>query len=107
VALMRARRGRWHASAWLLGLCLLGLHLAWAPLTEQVPSAILISAEIALPITMLLIVLGEMRAGTRRLQAMQSITHSIGSAQQHGSVVQCAVEEIQRVSGVRSCWFRL
>ncbi len=96
IALLRARRGRWHASAWLLALCLLALHLAWAPFTEQVPAAALIAAEIALPITMLLLVLGEMRARTRRLQALQSVTDSIASAQQYGSVVQCAVEELQR-----------
>ena len=107
IALLRARRGRWHASAWLLALCLLALHLPWAPFTEQVPAAALIPAEIALPITMLLLVLGEMRARTRRLQALQSVTDSIASAQQYGSVVQCAVEELRRLSGVRACWFRL
>jgi PAS domain S-box-containing protein len=107
VALLRARRGRWHLSAWLLALCLLSLHLAWAPLAEQVPPAALVSAEIALPIAMLLAVFGEMRARTRRLQAMQAVTESIASAQQHGSVVQCAVEEIQRAAGTRACWFRL
>ena len=107
IALLRARRGRWHASAWLLALCLLALHLPWAPFTEQVPAAALIPAEIALPITMLLLVLGEMRARTRRLQALQSVTDSIASAQQYGSVVQCAVEELRRLSSVRACWFRL
>jgi len=107
IALLRARRGRWHASAWLLALCLLALHLSWASLTGQVPAGALIASEIALPITMLMLVLGEMRARTRRLQAMQAITESIASAQQYGSVVQCAVEELQRVCGVRACWFRL
>ena len=107
IALLRARRGRWHLSAWLLALCLLVLHLSWAPLTEQVPALALISAETALPMAMLLLVLGEMRAWARRLEALQSVTNSIASAQQYGSVVQCAVEEIQRVSGMRACWFRL
>ena len=102
IALLRARRGRWHASAWLLALCLLALHLSWAPLTGQFPVVALIASEIALPITMLLLVLGEVRARTRRLQAMQAITESIASAQQYGSVVQCAVEELQRVSSVLS-----
>src|ERR1700747_662970 len=31
IALLRSRRGRWHLSAWLLALCLLALHLPWAP----------------------------------------------------------------------------
>ena len=107
VALLRARRGRWHFSAWLLGLCMLSLHLSWTALTEQVPAAALISLEIALPISMLLVVLGEMRARNRRLQAMHAITNSIASAQQHGSVVQCAVEEIRKAAAVKACWFRL
>jgi len=107
IALLRARRSRWQASAWLLALCLLLLHLSWAPLTEQVPAAALVGAEIALPISMLLLVLGEMRARARRLEAMQAITESIAGAQQYGRVVQCAVENIQRVAHVRACWFRL
>src|SRR5262249_42329546 len=68
VALLRARRGRWQVSAWLLALCLLFLHLSWAPLTGQLPAGLWTAAEIALPITMLLMVLGEMRARTRRLE---------------------------------------
>jgi PAS domain S-box-containing protein len=107
IALLRARRGRWQASAWLLALCLLMLHLSWTSFTEQVPAAALIAAEIALPITMLLLVLGEMRARTRRLQAMQAIMESIATAQQYGSVVQCAVESLRRLSSVKACWFRL
>jgi len=106
-ALLRACRSRWQASAWLLALCLLSLHLAWAPFTEQVPAAVLLGTEIALPISMLLVVLGELRARGRRLQAMQTVTASIAGAQQYGSVVQCAVDEIQRALAVRSCWFRL
>src|SRR5580704_12150995 len=105
--LLRARRGRWHASAWLVALCLLALHLSWAPLTGQVPAVALIATDIALPITMLMLVLGEMHARTRRLQAMQSMAESIASAQQYGSVVQRAVEELQQGCGVRACWFRL
>jgi PAS domain S-box-containing protein len=107
IALLRARRGRWQASAWLLAFCLLTLHLSWTPFTEQVPAAALIAAEIALPITMLLLVLGEMRARTRRLQGMQAIMESIATAQQYGSVVQCAVESVRRLSSVKACWFRL
>ncbi|HXJ89842.1 MAG TPA: ATP-binding protein [Candidatus Binatia bacterium] len=107
IALLRSRRGRWHFSAWLLALCLLSLHLSWAPLLEQVPSAVLAALEMVLPVAMLLVILGELRAPTRRLEATHAITASIASAQQYGSVVQCAVEQIHRVSGVRACWFRL
>ncbi len=107
VVLLRARRGRWHFSAWLMMLCLLSLHLHWALVDEQIPVGWFVAAEIILPIAMLLVVLGEMRGRTRRLQAIQAVSESIATAQQYGSVVQCAVEQIQKVCGVRACWFRL
>src|SRR5215467_2676391 len=37
LALLRARRGRWQPSAWLLALCLPTLHLSWVPFTDAVP----------------------------------------------------------------------
>ena len=107
LALLRARRGRWHFAAWLMALCLLSLHLPWAPLSVQIPDGLLVATEIALPLTMLLVGLGEARARSGRLQAMHSITISMGSAQQYGTVVQCAVDQIQRTCGVHACWFRL
>jgi two-component system NtrC family sensor kinase len=107
VALLRARRGRWEPSAWLLALSLPFLHLPWPPLTDRVPSATFLTAEIAVGISMLLVVFDESRNLTRRLRALQAITTSIASAQQYGNVVQSAVEEMQRVMRVRSAWFRL
>jgi two-component system NtrC family sensor kinase len=107
IALLRARRGRWEFSTWLLALCLPLLHLEWAPFTDGVPPAADLAVEIALGLSMLLMVLGEARARTRRLRAMQSITSSIASAQQYGAVVRRSVEELQRGVRVRAAWFRL
>ena len=107
LALLRARRGRWQPSAWLLALCLPSLHLSWSPFTDNVPAAAFLAAEIALGVSMLLVVFDESRSRTRRLYAMQAITNSLASAQQYGSVVQSAVEELKRVTGVRAAWFRL
>jgi two-component system NtrC family sensor kinase len=56
---------------------------------------------------MLLVVFDESRTRTRRLYAVQAITNSLASAQQYGNVVQSAVEELKRVTGVRATWFRL
>jgi hypothetical protein len=39
IALLRARRGRWEPSAWLLALCLPFLHLSWAPFTDRLGHA--------------------------------------------------------------------
>jgi hypothetical protein len=107
IALLRARRGRWEPSAWLLALCLPMLHLSWPPFTDRVPAAAFFAAEIALGMSMLLVVFDEARARTRRLRAMQAITSSMASAQQYGNVVQSAVEELQRLTRVKAAWFRL
>ncbi len=107
LALLRARRGRWEPSAWLLALCLPSLHLSWSPFTDSVPPAAFLAADIALGVSLLLVVFDESRARTRRLYAVQAITTSLVSAQQYGNVVQSAVEELKRVTGVRATWFRL
>jgi two-component system NtrC family sensor kinase len=107
LALLRARRGRWQPSAWLLALCLPSLHLSWSPFTDRVPAAAFLAAEIALGVSMLLVVFDESRMRTRRLCAVQAMTNSLVSAQQYGNVVQSAVEELKRVTGVRAAWFRL
>jgi PAS domain S-box-containing protein len=107
LALLRSRRGRWEPSAWLLALCLPSLHLSGSLFTESVPSSAFLAAEIALGLSMLLRVFDESRTRTRRLYAMQAITKSMASAQQYGNVVQSAVEELKRLTGVRAAWFRL
>jgi PAS domain S-box-containing protein len=107
IALLRARRGRWEPSAWLLALCLPALHLSWPPFTDHVPAVAFLAAEIALGVSMLLVVFDEARMNTRRLRAVEAITASISNAQQYGNVVQSAVEELQRVTRVKSAWFRL
>ncbi len=107
IALLRARRGRWEPSAWLLALCLPFLHLSWSPFTDRLPSEAFLAAEIALSLGMLLVVLDEARTRTRRLQAVQAITTSMANAQQYGNVVQSVVVELQRLTKVKAAWFRL
>jgi PAS domain S-box-containing protein len=107
VSLLRARRGRWEPSTWLLALSLPCLHLSWPVFTSLMPAGAFIAAEVTLGLAMLLVVLDEARTRNRRLQAMQKITESIASAQQYGNVVQCAVEELRRLTRVRATWFRL
>ena len=107
IALLRARRARWEPAAWLLALALPFLHLSWSPLTDRVPAAAFLTSEIALGLSMLLVVFDESRSRMSRLQAMQAITGSIATAQQYGNVVQRAVDELQAVTRVRAAWFRL
>ena len=107
LALLRARRGRWEPSAWLLAGCLPLLHLNWAPFTDAIPASAFLASEVALAVSMLLVALGEAHSQDLRLRAMQTITSSIANAQQHGRVVQCAVDELKRATQARSSWFRL
>jgi PAS domain S-box-containing protein len=107
IALLRARRGRWEPSAWLLALCLPLLHLSWSPFTDRIPAAAFLAADIALALSMLLLVLDEARTRMRNLYAVQAITASMATAQQYGNVVQSAVEELQRLTRTKAAWFRL
>jgi PAS domain S-box-containing protein len=107
LALLGARRGRWEPATWLLALCLPLLHLTWAPFTDVVSPAMYLAMEIALGLSMLLVVFDEARARIRRLLATQAIATSITAAQQYGNVVQSAIEQLQRGMRVRGAWFRL
>ena len=91
----------------MLALSLPLLHLSWSPFTDRIPAAANLAAEIALGVSMLLVALDEARMRTRRLRAVQAIAASMASAQQYGNVVQSAVEELHRLTGVRAAWFRL
>jgi PAS domain S-box-containing protein len=107
IALLRARRGRWEPSAWLLALSLPTLHLVWAPFTDRVPTAAFVAAEVALGLSMLLVVIDQARTRAKRLAVVQALTGNIVSAQQYGNMVQSAVEELQKLTKVRAAWFRL
>ena len=107
IALLRARRGRWEPAAWLVALSLPCLHLAWSPFTDRVPGAAFLASEIALGVAMLLVVFGEARARTRRLNALQALAQSVSGAQQYGNVVQAAVEDLRHLTHARAAWFRL
>ncbi|MGH9494944.1 MAG: GAF domain-containing protein, partial [Candidatus Sulfotelmatobacter sp.] len=107
LVLLRARRGRWDPAGWLVALSLPLLHLSWPGFSDRISAPAYLSAEIVLGVSFLLIVFDQARLKTRRLLAMQNITDSIARAQQYGNVVQCAVEELQKLTGSRAAWFRL
>jgi PAS domain S-box-containing protein len=107
IVLLRARRGRWEPASWLVALSLPLLHVSWPGFSDRISAPAYLAAEIVLGLGMLLTVFDQARVKTRRLLAMQNLTDSIGRAQQYGNVVQCAVEELQKLTGSRACWFRL
>ena len=107
IALLRARRGRWEPAAWLLAACLLMQHLSWPPFAKQIPAGVLVSVDVLLGMSMLLIVFGEARARARRLQVLRALTESIVLAQQQGGMMEDALGELQRLTRSKAAWFRL
>jgi two-component system NtrC family sensor kinase len=107
VSLLHARRGRREPATWLLALCLLGPHLSWSPFTDGAAGIVLRAAEIALGLSMLVIVLRQARVRTRKLSALQAIANSMAGSPSYGSMVQSTLEELQHVNELRAAWFRL
>jgi PAS domain S-box-containing protein len=106
-ALLRARRGRWELGAWLVAACLMVQHLSWTPFTSQVPGGISATADVLLGLGMLLVVLGEARARSRRLMVLRALTESIVLAQQQGGMMEDALVELRQLTKSKAAWFRL
>ena len=107
ITLLRARWARWEMGSWLLVLSVLWLHLPWAPWTEALPTGIFVAAEMALGLSMVLIVLDESRGRNKRLAIAQALSAGMASAQQYGNIVQTAIEQLHGVTSTRAAWFRL
>ena len=106
VALLRARRGRWELSSWLLAASLLVQHLGWAPFTSQIPSEIVVAADMLLGLSMLLVVFDEAGARDRRWRVLRTLTESIVLAQQQSGMMEVALAELQRLTRSKAAWFR-
>jgi len=106
IALLRARRGRWELSSWLLATCLLVQHLRWAPFTSQIPSEIIVTADMLLGLSMLLVVFEEAGARDRRLRVLRALTESIVLAQQQSGMMEVALGELQKLTRSKAAWFR-
>lgn len=107
LVLLRARRGRFELGSWAMALSLLSLHLDWPGFTDRLPESTFAAAEIVLGFSMLMIVFDDVRAKGRRLAASQALSAGIANAQQYGSMVQVALRELKRLTGVRVAWFRI
>ena len=106
IQLIRYRWGRVEIGPWLLGLSLLFLHLDWAPLTGWVPGGVFLMADLLLGVSMLFLVFDDSRARTERLALIDSLTTAIARTQQHGPMMQSALEELKKVANAKGAWFR-
>ena len=107
IALLRARRGRREMASWMLAAFLLAQHLNWPPFTNQVPAGVFAAVDIALGVSILLVVFQEACARNQRLNVMRALTESIVLAQQQGGMMDKALEELLRLTRCKAAWFRL
>jgi PAS domain S-box-containing protein len=107
IALFRSRRGRWEPWAWLLGTSLAIQHLNWPPFTNQIPTAFVVSSQVLLGLSMLLVVFGEARSRGQRLGVLRIVTESMVNSQQQGGMMEIVLEQVQRLTRSKAAWFRL
>ncbi len=107
VALLRARRGRWDAAAWLLGVCLLAQRSVWPISAGQIPAGSFVAIDVLLGVGMLLSALIDARGRSERANALQAIVESIVLAQQQGGMMEDALRQLKAVTHSRAAWFRL
>src|SRR5271165_1768431 len=107
IALLNARRGRREMASWMLAAFLVAQRLHWSPFTDQLPAGIFTTLDVALGLSILLIVFQEARARNQRLSVLRALTESIVLAQQQGGMMDKALEELQRLTKCKAAWFRL
>ena len=106
IALLRARRGRWELSSWLLAMGLLAQHLNWAPFTSQIPSRIVVAADMLMGLSMLLRVFQEAAVRGRRLSVLRSLSDSVVNTQQQSEMMENALGELRGLTRSKAAWFR-
>jgi PAS domain S-box-containing protein len=105
IQLIRYRWGRMEIGPWLVSASLLFLHVDWPGVTTEIPPGVFLAADISLGVGMLFIVFDDSRARTRRLGVIHSLTSAIGKTQQHGPIMQAALEELKKLMKARAAWF--
>jgi PAS domain S-box-containing protein len=105
--IVRSRWGRWEIGPWLMALCLPFLHLDWPPYTDAIPAPVWLMAELLFGLSMLFVVFDDSRIRTKRLRVINALTGTMARAQQHGPLLQIALEEIKKAMRAKGAWFRL
>lgn len=105
--LLRHRLGRIGLGPYLFGAGLLTLNLHWPPYTSHISSEGYLLAEVLFGSSILLVVLDDSRLRTRRLAVLNELTVTIARAQNHGPMMQTALEKFKAVVGAKAAWFQL
>jgi two-component system NtrC family sensor kinase len=107
VGLIRYRFGRVGVGPILLSLGLLTLNLNWPPYTTRIPGEGLLLLEVLFGSGMFLMVLGDSRMRVARLSVLNELTVTISRAQNHGPMMQSALEKLKTVGKAKTAWFRM
>ena len=105
--LLRCRFGRIGLGPLLFGAGLLTLNLNWPPFTDSVPNEGYLLAEVLFGSSMILLALDDFHVRSRRLEVLNELTAAISRAQNHGPMMQIALERLKSLAGVRVAWFSL
>ena len=106
VTLVRARRGRHELGPWMLVSFLMAQHLSYPPLDSLVPPGVFSIADVALGLSMFLLVFTDARARARRLRVLQSLTESVVQSQQQGGMLPEILESLRQLTKSKAAWFR-
>ena len=107
IELLLSRRGRIGIGPWLFGAGLLTLTLNWPHLSNRIPAEGYLLAEILFGSSMLLVVLDDSRARTRRLAVLNELAVTIARGQNHAPMLQAALGKLKTATGSKAAWFRM
>ncbi len=107
VALLRYRFGRIGLGPFVFGAGLLTLNLTWPRFTTHISSEEYLLAEVLFGSSILLVALDDSLLRTRRLAVLNELTVTIARGQNHGPMIQTALEKLRAVVGAKASWFQL
>ena len=107
IELLRSRWGRMGAGALLVSAGILSLNLQWPPYTDQIPGEAFLLVEVLFGSSIFLLALQDSRARMQRLALLNELTVTISRAQNHGPMMQSALEKLKTMVRAKAAWFRL
>src|SRR4051812_5673690 len=100
-------RGRRQLSPWLMAMMLLLVHIDFDVVKASDHNLLDTLIENLLGLSMLVLVLDESRTRTRRLEVVNEVINSMASADDENVVTLVALQNLKRLMGATSAWFRL
>ncbi len=107
IALFRYRFGRIGLGPFVFTAGLLTLNVNWPRLTSHISNEGYLLAEVLFSSSMLLVALDDSRVRTLRLMVLNELTVTIARGQNHGPMLQTALEKLRAAVGAKASWFQL